>query len=181
MAVYTKTGDKGETKVFDNKTGQLIKVPKTSCQIAAIGAIDELNSYLGIVKSEGNKETLTIIGEIQKNLFVINSILAGSKLRFPKSKVKKLEKQIDHWEGTLPVLQNFIIYGGDRVATEIYFARALTRKAERAMVEFSGQVSLKNTTPQIYLNRLSDYLFMFARYLNKTGGDKEEYWKGSGR
>lgn len=181
MAVYTKTGDKGETKVFDKKTGQLIKVPKTSCQIAVIGAIDELNSYLGTIKSEADSETAKIIMEVQQNLFVINSIIAGSRLRFPKSKVRKLEKQIDLWEGTLPVLKNFIIYGGDKTGAQIYFARALTRRAERSFVEFSLEVKLKKGIPQIYLNRLSDFLFMLARYVNNKRGVPETYWKGSGK
>lgn len=167
MAIYTKTGDKGETKVFDKKTGQLIKIPKDSCKIAVIGAIDELNSFLGIVGD---------LTEIQGNLFTINSILAGSKLHFTKAKTKKLEKQIDKWEGELPVQKNFIYYGGTPRATQIFFARALSRRAERELVSFSKEQKVP-VAISIYMNRLSDYLFMLARYENHKAGHKEKFWK----
>jgi cob(I)alamin adenosyltransferase len=167
MAIYTKTGDKGQTKVFDKKTGKLTQISKTSCKIAAIGAIDELNSFLGIVGD---------LNEIQGDLFTINSILAGSKLHFTKSKTKKLEKQIDKWEGTLPVLKNFIFYGGTPKASLIFFARALARKAERSLVEFGKEQKVAPAI-MIYMNRLSDYLFMLARSENANFGYKEKAWK----
>jgi len=167
MAIYTKTGDKGETKVFDKKTGELTKISKTSCKIAAIGAIDELNSFLGVIGG---------LTEIQGNLFVINSILAGSKLRFSKTKTKKLERQIDVWEGTLPVLKNFIYYGGTEKAARIFYARALCRRAERALVRFSKGQNVPEAI-MIYFNRLSDYLFMLARSENSKSGHTELAWK----
>src|SRR3990167_965703 len=142
MAIYTKTGDKGETKVFDKKTGQLTKISKTSCKIASIGAIDELNSFLGVVKSFcGDKELQRTVEEIQGNLFTINSVLAGGKLRFSKTRTKKLEKEIDKWEGTLPVLKNFIYYGGSQESSLIFYARALCRKAERSVVNLGKKKS----------------------------------------
>src|SRR3989344_740873 len=190
MAIYTKMGDKGETKVFDKKTGKLVGISKKSCKIRAIGAIDELNSFLGVVKAEMGSEKWEVssknknqyinkILEIQGNLFTMNSILAGSNLRFSKTKIKKLEREIDVWEGTLPVLKNFIYYGGSKTASLIFYARALCRRAERSLVAFYGKShnSLPTTHyPLIYLNRLSDYLFMLARNINYEGGMKEEYW-----
>lgn len=175
MAIYTKAGDKGETKVFDEKTKELIKVSKTSKKIKAIGAIDELNSFLGIIKS-GSIKNKKIISEIQQNLFAINSILAGTNLAFSKAKTKKLEKQIDNWEGSLPVQKNFLIYGGILEATQVFYARALSRRAERAVVELSKLDTVKESV-LIYLNRLSDFLFMLGRSLNFDSGTKEEYWK----
>lgn len=169
MAIYTKTGDRGETKVFDKKTGNLTKIAKDSCTIAAIGAIDELNSFLGIVGDQT---------EIQGNLFTINSILAGSKLKFSKTKTKKLEKQIDKWEGELPVQKNFIYYGGTPKASLVFFARALARRAERSLVEFSKDQKVPEAI-SIYMNRLSDYLFMLARYENFKAKIKEKFWKTS--
>jgi len=169
MAIYTKTGDKGETKVFDKKSGELIKISKTSCKIAAIGAIDELNSFLGIVG-----DTL----EVQGNLFTINSILAGSKLRFNRTKTKKLEKQIDKWEGELPVQKNFIYYGGTPRAAQIFFARALCRRAERSLVEFAKEQKVPEAI-LVYMNRLSDYLFMLGRSENHKNGYKEKFWRTS--
>ena len=170
MAIYTKTGDRGATKVFDKKTGQLTKIAKDSCKIAVIGAIDELNSFLGIV---GN------LTEIQGNLFTINSILAGSNLRFSKSKTKKLEKQIDKWEGTLPVQKNFIYYGGTPKASLIFFARALCRRAERSLVSnHDSQFTIPDSI-MVYMNRLSDYLFMLGRSINLEGKVEEKFWKTS--
>ncbi len=169
MAIYTKTGDKGETKVFDKKSGALIGIKKDSCKIKSIGAIDELNSFLGIVGD---------LTEIQGNLFTINSILAGGKLRFTKTKTKKLEKQIDKWEGELPVQKNFIYYGGTPRASLIFYARALARRAERSLVEFSKEQKVPDSI-LIYMNRLSDYLFMMARSINHKEGYKEKFWKTS--
>ncbi len=167
MAIYTKTGDKGKTKVFDKKSGELIKISKSSRRVRTIGAIDELNSFLGMV---GNLE------EIQSDLFTINSIVAGSKLRFSKSKIKKLEKKIDEWEGSLPVLKNFIYYGGSKDASLIFYARALCRSAERNLVALS---KLQATSYELlsYMNRLSDYFFMLARKVNFDEGYKEKVWK----
>lgn len=167
MSIYTKTGDKGQTKVFDKKSGQLIGIPKDSCKIAAIGAIDELNSFLGIVGD---------LTEIQGNLFTINSILAGSKLRFTKTKTKKLEKQIDKWEGKLSVQKNFIFYGGTPRASFIFYARALCRRAERSLVSLSHLYAVPDTL-LTYMNRLSDYLFMLGRSENFKAKTKEKFWK----
>ncbi len=175
MAIYTRTGDKGSTKVIDPKTQELIKISKTSKKIKTIGAIDELNSFLGIVKSE-SLENKNLISDIQRNLFTINSILAGANLRFSKVQTRKLEKQIDRWEGTMPVLKNFIIYGGVSEATHLFYARALCRKAERALVGFSKIADVKESI-LTYMNRLSDFLFMFARSVNHKLGEKEEPWK----
>lgn len=161
MAVYTKTGDRGETGTLDGR------ISKTSLKIETIGAIDELNSFLGIVGG---------LTEVQRDLFTINSILAGSKLRFPKTKTKKLEKQIDKWEAGLPAQKNFIIYGGTTEATHLFYARALVRRAERILVNYAKTQSVKEGI-MIYVNRLSDYLFMLARHKNFTSGQKTEYWK----
>lgn len=167
MAIYTKKGDRGVTRVFDKKTGKLIEVSKGSCKIVTIGTIDELNSLLGVI---GELES------VQKDLFTINSIIAGAKLRFLPSKVKSLERQIDKWEGSLPPLKNFIIYGGTPKASLLFYARSVARRAERSLVALSkkrevGEVIL------MYVNRLSDYLFMLARHENHTSGKKEKVWK----
>ncbi len=177
MAIYTKTGDKGETKVFDRKTGQLTKISKTSCKIASIGAIDELNSFLGVIKSFSNdKDLQKRVEEVQGNLFVINSILAGGNLRFSKTKTKKLEKEIDKWEGTLPVLKNFIYYSGSQESSLTFYARALCRKAERSVVNLSKKQKVDEVI-LIYMNRLSDYLFMLARLQNFKSNQKEKAWR----
>lgn len=177
MAIYTKTGDKGETKVFDKTTKDLVKVSKSSCQIKSIGAIDELNSFLGIVKSQTKNLSLQKkVEEIQTNLFVINSILAGASLRFSKTKVKKMEKQIDLWEGSLPVQMNFIFYGGSPESSLLFYARALARRAERSLTDMQKESGNIPPGVQIYMNRLSDYLFMMARAFNIESGLGENFW-----
>lgn len=166
MAVYTKTGDKGTTGVFDKKTKELVRVSKGSCQIKTIGTIDELNSFLGIIGG---------LTDIQGDLFTINSILAGGKLKFSKTKTKKLEKQIDIWEGMLPVQKNFIFYGGHPRAALLFYARALARRSERSLVSFSKKQEVPESV-RIYINRLSDYLFMMGRSVNFEEKVKEKFW-----
>jgi cob(I)alamin adenosyltransferase len=179
MAIYTKTGDKGSTKVFDKKSGTLVGIRKDSCKIKSIGAIDELNSFLGVAKSFSDDSKLQKkIEEVQANLFVINSILAGGKLRFSKVKTKKLEKEIDIWEGTLPVQKNFIFYGGSKESSLIFYARALCRRAERSLVAFAKKEKVPESV-SIYFNRLSDYLFMLGRSANFSQGNSERFWKTS--
>lgn len=158
MAVYTKTGDKGETSTFSGK-----RISKSSKLIRTIGAIDELNSYLGVIGGSV---------EVQQNLFTINAILTGAKLTLPKDATKKIEREIDEIEGKLPVQKNFLIYGGAKRASQLYFARALCRKAERELVDLKAKQDLL-----MYINRLSDYLFMLARRENKNKKVKEVYWK----
>ncbi len=161
MAVYTKTGDKGKTSTFSGK-----RVSKSSKLIRTIGAIDELNSYLGIVGG---------FIDIQRNLFTINAILTGAKLKLREGATRELEKEIDKIEGSLPVQKNFLIYGGRRRARELYFARAICRRAERELVAFDNKSSVISHV-LIYINRLSDYLFMKAREENFKKRTKETYW-----
>lgn len=174
MAIYTKKGDRGETSLFLKK-----RTSKDSLRIVAIGAIDEANSYLGVVISE-SPELKKSLNEIQKNLFVAGSILAGAKLRFSKVKTRKLERVIDKLEGKLPVLKNFILPGGGKVGAKLFFVRTLARRAERAVVRLNRFEKVK---PEIlvYLNRLSDYLFMIGREVNLKEGKKEEVWQGSSK
>ena len=162
MSVYTKTGDKGKTGTFGGK-----RVSKSSKVIQAIGAIDELNSYLGLIGK---------LSKIQRNLFTINSILSGAKLILSKDATKVLEREIDEMEGRMPVLANFIIYSGVPNATKLYYARALARRAERMLVGSSDEKH-PNLTYLAYLNRLSDYLFTLARFTNFKKKVKEEVWK----
>lgn len=179
MAIYTKKGDKGTTKVFDKKTGELTSIRKDSCHIKTIGTIDELNSYLGVlrfeIEIEKNKKLSEKILKIQSNLFIINSILAGSKLNFTDKETRDLEKDIDEWEGKLPVQTNFIYYGGSKVSSQLFYARALARRAERELTEFSKEQEIPEQI-QKYINRLSDYLFIMARLDNFNEKVKEVYW-----
>lgn len=161
MSVYTKKGDKGKTSVLGGK-----RISKNSKVINAIGAIDELNSYLGIIWG---------LESIQKNLFTINSILAGSDLKLPPNATKKMEIEIDKTEGKLPVLKNFIIYSGTSRAKRLFFARSICRRAERILVCLPN---IQKNNPEIlkFINRLSDYLFTMARSENYSKKIKELTW-----
>lgn len=181
MAIYTKRGDKGETSLYDEASSQRIRVSKDSLRIRALGAIDELNSFLGITISFSNTPELTgYLKEIQRNLLTIGSITAGSKLRFSSLQTKKLEKIIDKLEGELPVLANFILPGGTVFSSHLQFCRSLTRRAERTIVTLSKAEGEK-VKPEvlIYLNRLSDFLFMLARKANFDLGITDDIWSGS--
>jgi cob(I)alamin adenosyltransferase len=165
--------------MFDEGSSQRVRVSKDSARVEALGAIDELNSFLGICKSSSeNASMIRIIEAIQRNLLTIGSITAGSKLRFSKVQTKKLEKLIDNLEGKLPVLRNFVVPGGSTSATQLQYARSLARRAERRMVSLS---KFEEVRPQIleYLNRLSDILFMLAREQNNNVGIKDEVWIGN--
>lgn len=165
MSIYTKTGDKGKTSTFNGK-----RVSKSSKLINAIGSIDELNSFLGIIGG---------FSSIQEILFTINAILAGSGIKFPSDAVKNLESEIDKIEAFLPVQKNFLIYSGTKKARDLFFARALCRRAERELVA----LKMPDSKHQIltYINRLSDYLFIKAREDNFKNRAKEVFWKISNK
>jgi cob(I)alamin adenosyltransferase len=146
MSIYTKRGDKGKTELIGSKE----RIAKNSKIICALGALDEVNSYLGVIN---NNKLLPI----QKNLMLISSILAGAKLKLPEEETKKLEQEIDKLEAKLPPLTGFIIPKG-----ELMFARALVRRAEREMIGLK-KFSIFNLQSLKYLNRLSDYLFVLSR------------------
>jgi cob(I)alamin adenosyltransferase len=178
MVIYTKRGDKGKTSMYDEASSQRLRVSKDSIKVKTLGAIDELNSFLGVTSAFSNfPEITSYLKDIQKDLLTIGSITAGSKLGFNSSGTKKLEKIIDKLEGTLPVLSNFILPGGTVVSSHLHYSRSLARRAERAMVSLANKEKVK---PQIltYLNRLSDFLFMLARLANIEARIKEEVWSG---
>lgn len=181
MAIYTKRGDRGKTSLYDKASTQRGRVSKDSLRIRAIGAIDELNSYLGVVISTSEDSDLNNkLKEIQRNLLTIGSILAGGKLIFSGAKTTRLEKEIDELEGKLPLLKNFILPGGGKVSSHLQYARALSRRVERIVVSFNEQMKIKSQI-LAYLNRLSDYLYILARVVNYKNNISEEVWVGRKR
>lgn len=153
MKIYTKTGDGGTTRLFNG-----LKVQKSNKIIEALGAIDELNAWMGTIKSS---ELL----QIQRELMQISSFIAGFKIKIPDP--VRLEKEIDRMQKILPKLQNFILPSG-----QIHVARAVCRRAERRVI---GSGIRRNDTLK-YLNRLSDYLFVLARWENFKNKKKEKIW-----
>jgi cob(I)alamin adenosyltransferase len=175
VAIYTKKGDQGTTKTLRQGTE---RISKDSLIVEALGAIDELNSYLGVIKTTSHSEILIDkLTQIQTRLLTIGSLTAGANLPFSLSFTKTLEKQIDEIEGKLPVLANFVIPGGSLTAAHLQYARSLARRAERRMVALSVSQKVKPEVLQ-FLNRLSDYLFMLAREANANMGIPDELWIG---
>ncbi len=178
MVIYTKRGDKGETSLFDKSSAQRVRISKTSLVVHALGAIDELDSYLGICEANcENPETKELIKSVQRNLLRIGTIIAGSGLSFSKSETVKLERIIDELEGKLPVLKNFVVPGGSKLSAHLHFARGVARRAERRVVRLGRQTKL-NENLLSYMNRLSDFLFMLAREANYKAGIGDDVWMG---
>lgn len=172
MGIYTKKGDKGETGLLDKSK----RLPKYSLEIETLGAIDEANSFLGLSASFLTEQYLkNKITQVQRTLFTLASIIAGAKLSISKSIITKYEKEIDEWTAIMPPLSNFIFPGGSKPASFIFTARSVVRRAERLIVKLNEEKKL-DPTILIYINRVSDYLFTIARYVDFREGVKEEIW-----
>lgn len=171
--IYTKRGDGGETGTLKGRMSK-------GNQIAiALGTVDELNTWIGVCYENTLFEEIKIdLNRIQNNLLIIGSGLAGSNKKIGKLETKFLEKRIDDMMLKLPELSNFIFPTGREVAAFMQVARTVARRAEREVVaigEKEGVVVDKNIL--IFLNRLSDYLFTLARFVNLRLGGKEQVWK----
>lgn len=182
VKIYTKTGDKGTTSLFGGK-----RVDKNSLRIEAYGCVDELNSLIGtILASRPSSEITRKLIRIQGELFVLGTDLATPldvKLKIPritKSFITRLEREIDGFDIKLSPLKNFILPGGSNAGSKLHLARTVARRAERAVANLSAEEKI-NKHAQIYINRLSDWLFVLARYANKLENIKETPWKGRGK
>jgi cob(I)alamin adenosyltransferase len=179
MKVYTKTGDKGTTALFGGA-----RVPKNHIRIEAYGTVDELNSYLGLVRDSVQEKALrATLKEIQSRLFTVGAILAtdpskknGQPADLLVSDVSLLENEIDQMEQKLEPLRTFILPGGHPVVSYCHIARCVCRRAERQTVHLDHLQSVHVLVIQ-YLNRLSDYLFVLARYIAKIEAVNEVPWK----
>lgn len=179
MKIYTKTGDRGDTSLFGGQ-----RVPKDALRIEAYGTVDELNSVLGIVRADNKeKEIDEILGHVQNDLFVLGADLATPRAsntkqitRVEPKDAARLEKVIDRLEVKLKPLKTFILPGGSPVAARLHFARTVCRRAERAVVRLSRNEDIGEDI-MVYLNRLSDLLFVLARYANLCAGIPETAWK----
>lgn len=175
MPIYTKKGDKGKTSLFAPKE---IRVDKDSLIVEAIGAVDELDSFIGVTKTfSENPETRKLLSEIQENLLTVGSSLAGSGLKISKSKTTTLEKKIDLWDSQMPKLANFVLPGGTALGAHLHYCRSLARRAERRIVALS-KVQKLNPNILMYANRLSDFFFVLSRKTNHDHQINDELWVG---
>ena len=178
MKIYTKTGDKGTTSLIYGS-----RVAKNDALVDAYGTCDEANSMIGLAASylqneffEEKEAVLNSFHQIQTTLFHVGAELATPKGKEVKwkledSEIAKLEDWIDQWDAQLPSLTNFILPGGHQAGSALHVARTIVRRAERSAVSIGEEVSPKVLA---YLNRLSDFLFVAARFVNLRLGQKEK-------
>ncbi|AKJ70721.1 ATP:cob(I)alamin adenosyltransferase [Pandoraea thiooxydans] len=171
--ITTRTGDNGTTGLGDGS-----RVDKDSLRIHAIGEVDELNSYLGVLLCEVLPDGVrSALIEIQHDLFDLGGelCLPGQALIQP-AQVLKLDEWLAHYNADLPRLKEFILPGGNRAAAHAHVARTVCRRAERAIVAL-GRHDTVNEAPRQYMNRLSDLLFVLARVLNRADGGTDVLWQ----
>ncbi len=182
MKIYTKTGDKGKTSLLGGT-----RVPKNNLRIETYGTVDELNSYLGLVSDlESDTDRKNFIRNIQSRLFTIGSSLAAETERakdfkpdLEENDVLMLENAIDEMNEVLPSMTNFIIPGGHQLVSTTHIARTVCRRAERLVIRLS-EVEEVEAAIIVYLNRLSDYLFVLSRKQAFDLKVEEIPWKPKG-
>jgi cob(I)alamin adenosyltransferase len=178
MKIYTKTGDEGLTSLIGGT-----RVPKYDLRIESYGTVDELNSYIGMIRDHDiDANHKDILKEIQDRLFTIGAALASdpekSKMKIPDlhlSDITFLENQIDEMNSVLPELKHFILPGGSPVVSFCHVSRCVCRRAERIIVHLKAE-SFVEEKVVVYLNRLSDYLFVLARKLCYDSNVPENQW-----
>jgi cob(I)alamin adenosyltransferase len=179
VKIYTRTGDKGETGLFDGT-----RVSKADPRVEAYGAVDETNALLGVATaSTTDAELRGILHDLQRDLFAIGAQLADpkwgvkrkEKTRLTEGRVAELEALIDRAEAELPPLKRFILPGGSQVGAVLHLTRTVCRRAERRMVALTATVAV---APLLltYINRLSDLLFVLARLASRREGTEEIPW-----
>ena len=181
IRIYTKTGDKGKTSLIGGT-----KVAKSHIRIESYGNVDELNSFIGLLRDHiADDKSRTMLKEIQDRLFTIGSSLAcdpekDTKMEIPDLKEEDiilLEQEIDRMNGQLPALKSFILPGGHVAVSTAHIARCVCRRAERKCVEMHEENIFVDEKVIKYLNRLSDYLFMLSRYIGFLLNAEEIQWK----
>lgn len=179
MGIYTRTGDKGKTSLYAGK-----RISKANIRVEAYGSVDELNSAIGVALAHlGSEELKSELIKIQSDLFEIGGRLSnptrsknlklGNHL---KKRVKNFEKTIDKLAAGLPKLSNFILPGGGKAGSFLHLARTVSRRAERRIVKLAEEENV-DLEIIIYMNRLSDLLFMMARFINYKEKIQEIPWK----
>ena len=181
MKIYTKTGDRGDTGLIDGS-----RVPKDDPRVSAYGDIDELQAVLGVIKSAlaHGSPLGVLLKSIQKDLFSLSARLADpmdkiaqrkEKVITGDSRIEALEREIDEREADLPPLKAFILAGGGPIGAQLHLARTICRRAERTVVSLARLVPI-DPVLGIYLNRLSDLLFVMARHENHKAQLPEDTW-----
>ena len=185
--VYTRRGDQGETSLAGGQ-----RVPKNGARIEAYGTVDELNSFLGVARASAEEaaaaipelEPLTaILLRVQHELFNLGSILATlpedvhpKQARITEAEIAQLEREMDQMNESLPPLRSFVLAGSNRLDAELHVCRTICRRAERTCVTLSHAESVPPEAI-VYLNRLSDALFVWSRWVSHVSGAGETLWE----
>ena len=179
MKIYTKTGDLGQTGLFDGT-----RVSKADPRVDAYGEVDETNAWLGLARAEGvDAEIGGMLEQLQRDLFAVGAMMADpehhiatrvKKALLTEADVARLEGWIDTLESTLTPLRRFILAGGPRAGGSLHLARTVCRRAERRMIALGPDAIDKNVL--VFINRLSDLLFVMARAVNARAGVPEVEW-----
>jgi cob(I)alamin adenosyltransferase len=176
--IYTRGGDRGETSLGDGS-----RVPKLDWRIGAFGTVDELNSCVGLaLAADPPEEVRAVLARVQNELFDVGADISvpysaeEGRLRVEQASIDELERLCDRFNAELPDLRSFVLPGGDELAARLHVARAVCRRAERDAHAAAGEVDL-NPLVLVYLNRLSDLLFILARAANAAAGRDEPLWK----
>ena len=179
--IYTRGGDRGETSLGDGS-----RVSKLDCRIGAFGAVDELNSHLGVaLAGELPHDLRPVLERVQNELFDVGADLAvpygvgDGRLRVDDDAIAALEAACDRFNADLPELRSFVLPGGAEAAARLHVARTVCRRAERDALLAAEELEI-NPLVLVYLNRLSDLLFIAARYANAAAGAGEPLWKPGG-
>lgn len=176
--IYTRGGDKGETSLGDGA-----RVPKYDLRVAAYGTVDEANAALGLARLHTDGEVDAMLGRIQNELFDLGADLCTPEkadpkhppLRVTEAQIERLEREIDAMNAELAPLASFVLPGGTAASAHLHLARTVARRAERLIAELAA-VETVNPAALKYVNRLSDHLFVLARYLNGKG-QRDRLWK----
>jgi cob(I)alamin adenosyltransferase len=179
--IYTKTGDKGETALGDGT-----RRPKNDLRIQAYGTVDETNAVLGVARLHASGEMDAMLMRIQNDLFDLGADLcvpetakrSEGRLRIAEAQVERLEREIDAMNAELSPLTSFVLPGGAPAAAYLHLARAVSRRAERLMVELAAAEPINDAALR-YMNRLSDHLFVASRFVNDKGA-KDVLWVPGG-
>ena len=178
MKVYTKTGDDGKTSLIGGE-----RVFKYDLRLESYGTVDELNAQLGVLGTQVPAEFSPYLTRIQNELFHIGSLLASPNPEefgltdLPTSCIVRLEDEMDAFSENLPKLTNFILPGGSQASAIAHVCRCVCRRAERRVVALSSEEDISEVLIK-YLNRLSDWFFVFARFANHRAGIKDVIWEG---
>ena len=179
MKIYTKTGDNGTTMLFGGS-----RVPKHHIRIESYGTVDELNSFIGLIRDQTGKEDTTYktLESVQHLLFNIGSVLASDPSKdnlivpdINEEDIEELEKAMDKMNEDLPALKNFILPGGHPTVSQCHISRCVCRRAERLVVSLKANEPVPDIVVK-YLNRLSDFLFILGRKISKDVGAEEVVW-----